>query len=112
MLACHSEQRGAREVDLCNLGVGGQGDIAHRGEIVEVRVTVTRFLHGQMSLIQLLVLHLQFDLVHLQFVEQGIGGPARQQGRRGLGQLSFGARAQRVGSCFLHRRSIPACRAF
>jgi hypothetical protein len=46
-----------------------------------------------MGLAQLLVLHLQLDLVHLQFMQQGIGGPARWHGGGRVGQFRFGTRA-------------------
>ena len=56
--------------------IGRQGEIAHGSEIVKVRVILQRHFQLRPALLQLGVLHLQFDLVHLQLMQQllGIGG--------------------------------------
>ena len=46
------------------------GEIAHRREIVEVGVFLQQDLHPVSGLLEFRVLHLQFNLVDLQFVEQ------------------------------------------
>jgi len=49
------------------------GEIAHRCEIVEAGVFLQRRLKLIPGFLQLSVLHLEFDLVDLQFVEQPTG---------------------------------------
>ncbi len=69
----HAEQGGSRQVHLQDPALFIQGEIADRGEIVEVGVFLQQRLHPVPGFLELGVLHLQFDLVDLQFVEQPLG---------------------------------------
>ena len=77
------QQGGARQVDLRNQSLGGQGQVADGGELVKVHVGGAGFLQGELGAPQLLILHLQLDLVHLEFVQDFLGGPCPCAGGRG-----------------------------
>jgi hypothetical protein len=47
-----------------------QGDISHRGEVIEISVPFPGLGDNFLSPAQFLVLHLQLDLVQLEFVHQ------------------------------------------
>jgi hypothetical protein len=47
-----------------------QGDISHWCEVIEIGIPVPGLGDGFLSPAQFLVLHLQFDLVYLEFVHQ------------------------------------------
>jgi hypothetical protein len=49
------------------------GEIAGWREIVEVRVFFQQHLHPVPAFLEFLFLHLQFNLVNLQIVEQPLG---------------------------------------
>ena len=85
---------GARQVDFRDQALAGQGQVADRGELVEVHVAVARFLQGELGAPQLLVLHLQLDLVHLELVQELLGGLRRRTRVRGAGKLRLCLRPQ------------------
>ena len=64
------QQRGGGEIHLLDHAIGIEGEIADRGEIVEIEIAVARRLQIALHQAQGLVLGLQFDLPHLQFVQQ------------------------------------------
>ena len=70
LLAFHAEQPGAGEIDFGDLGFRSQCEIADRGELVQVKITVTRCFQSHMGLAQFFVLHLQFNLMHAQFMQE------------------------------------------
>ena len=63
------QQAGRGEVRLLNRPLTVEGQVAHRGEIVEVAVLLQPRLHLVPGVLEFLVLHLQLDLVDLQFVD-------------------------------------------
>jgi hypothetical protein len=95
-LAFPAQQLDAGEVDLLDDAFGRKRQVAEWGKFVEIEVAVAGFLQGMLRLAQGLVLHFQFDLVHLQFVQQfGLGPLGR--GLRRSGELRLGGRAQGRG---------------
>ena len=89
--ALHADQARAGEVGLRNRSIAVEGEVAHGGEVVEVGVAFQRGFHLRPRKAQLLVLHLQFDLVHLQFVDELLGVGVRVRNVR-FGIWSFGIR--------------------
>ena len=57
---------------------GADGEVAHRGLVVEVYIARPLGVQGRLGLAQFLVLQLQFNLMHAQFVEHLLGGRRRQ----------------------------------
>ena len=72
-VALHSQQARSGEVRAADRPVPRQGEIAHGGKVVEVSVLCHRRLQPGPRLQQLLLLHLQFDLLNLQFVDEMLG---------------------------------------
>jgi len=94
-----AEQQGGGAVRVEHGAVGVEREIAHGREFVEVAVAVACRFHRRLCAVQFLVLHLELDAVHLQFVQHR--GHVRRRRQRGphLGQLGFGAAAQTFGFC-------------
>jgi len=69
-LALHTKHRGAGEVDLGDQAGIAEGEIAERGKFVEMHVVLAGFLQGYLGLAQGLVLHLQFYLVFMEFMQE------------------------------------------
>ena len=69
-----------------------EGDIAYRGQIVQVEILLPRGFQFFPRLPQLLVLHLQLDLMHLQLMKQtkGIFRRHRPMGFRRPGRIFLG----------------------
>ena len=94
------QQAGTGEVGLENRPLAIEGQVAHRGEIVEVAELLQPRLHFVPGFLEFFVLHLQLDLVDLQFMDEvlhvgfGTGLPAF---RLRLPQALFGAAAQAAG---------------
>lgn len=65
-----TEQRGTGKIDFDNKAIGVQGEIADRRKLVQIHVSIARRLERRLRPAQILVLHLQFDLMHLQFVHK------------------------------------------
>ena len=75
-------------VEVCRReALAGQGQVADGGELVKVHVAVAGFLQGELSAPQLIVLHLQLDLVHLELVQDFLAGPCLCTGLWGAGKL-------------------------
>ena len=70
------QQAGRGEVGLADQSLAVEGQVAHRGEIVEVAVFFQPRLRLVPGLLEFLVLHLQLDLVDLQFVNQALESPS------------------------------------
>jgi len=68
--ALTSQEAGAGEVGLDDRPAGVEADEAGRREIVELEVAVLQRFRLLPRIDQLIVLHLQFDLVDLQFVDE------------------------------------------
>jgi hypothetical protein len=68
--ALYSQDISGGEVGLGNPAPFVQAEVAHRGEVVEVGVSIPGFRQTHLGLPEFFVLHLQFDLVHPQFVDQ------------------------------------------
>ena len=79
------------------------------GEIIQIHVDVARFLYFDMSLAQGFILHLKFDLMHLQLMQEFIDRTSRQLGRLPARQLSLGGYAQfvQVLHCLFLVHAIP-----
>ena len=73
LAAFHAQQVGGSEVSFQDQSCFIEGQIAHRRELVEVEVPGARGGDFLLRPAQLLVLHLELDLVHLQLVEQTQG---------------------------------------
>ena len=86
--------------------------VAHGGEFVEVEKPRLRGLQRRLGLTQLLVLHLELDLVDLQLVQQSLQGFGRLWRLAGLGSLvpecRFGTLAQRRVGLGGRRRAFGA----
>ena len=67
--ALPADEHGAGEIDQPDGAVGGEREIAHGREFVEIGVLLQRNLQIIPDSLHLDVLHLQFHLMHLQFVE-------------------------------------------
>ena len=65
-----AEQRGTGKIDSGNKTVGVQGEIADRRKLVQIDIPIARNLERRLRPSQLLVLNLQLDLMHLQFVHK------------------------------------------
>ncbi len=69
----HSQQGGSGEVGLHDQTILAEGEVADRRQFVEFEVALPQGLNLRLRPPQLLILHLQFDLVHPQLVEQPLG---------------------------------------
>ena len=63
-----TEQCPDPQIGLQNCAVRIQREMAGRGKIVEIHIAVARRFKLHLDPTELLVLHLQFDLIHLQLV--------------------------------------------
>jgi hypothetical protein len=70
-----AKQCGSSQVHLQDSPLCIEGEIADRRKIVEISIFLQGDLQRVPSILQLGVLHRQFDLVDLQFVEQPLGVP-------------------------------------
>ena len=66
----HAEHLGGSEIRFQNQPLLAEGDIAHRRQIVEVEIARSSGLQLHLGPAQFIVLHLQLDLVHPQFMER------------------------------------------
>jgi hypothetical protein len=78
----HTQQGGGGEVGFQDAACMVNGKIAHRGEVIEVGVFAAGFLQLGLGQPEFLVLHLQLDLVHAQFMDE-TGGLGRGELLRG-----------------------------
>ena len=98
--AYHAQQRRQGQVGLNDQPGLVHIAVAHRGQVVKRYIARPGGVQGILGLAQLFVLHLQFDLVHMQFMEQQLGllrchGAHRLQRQINVAvQLSFRLRAQ------------------
>ena len=72
-VSCHPQQGRDGEVGFLNQPLFAQGDIAHRREIVQIEISGPGGISFLLGPPQLLVLHIELDLVHLQFMNQAPG---------------------------------------
>ncbi len=87
-VAVQSQQGGPGQVDLQNPPLLVPQEIRNRGEIEQVAVPLRRLLGRCLGALEFLVLHLQFDLMHLQLVDQGASVRfGHGQSRSGLTQV-------------------------
>ena len=68
--ALDAEEASAREVRVADRAIALDRQVADGGEIEELRVALKPDLDLEPRLLQLLVLHLELDVLHLQLVEQ------------------------------------------
>jgi hypothetical protein len=107
-----SEQPGTGEVDFADQSGIGESQITHRGEFVEIRIAVAGVLQSGLGLAQGFVLHLQFDPVHIEIVQQFFARACRGILWRGTGKFSFclgswircGGKGRR--SLLIHKRHL------
>ena len=69
--AVQSQQCGPGQVDLQNPPLVVPEEIRNRGEIEQVAIPLRRLLGRCLGPQEFFVLHLQFDLMHLQLVDDG-----------------------------------------
>jgi hypothetical protein len=94
-----AQQASGGQIDIANDPVCIEGRVTDRGKIVQVSVFLQCRLHLGPGVAQILILHLQLDMVHLQFVQQLlriISGATAGGSRPFLAQHFFRAAAQRV----------------
>ena len=65
----HSQQCRGGKVGLCDNALVGEGEIADRGELIKVEETVAAFLQINQRPPNIFILHLQFDPMHLEFMQ-------------------------------------------
>ena len=68
--AIQAQQRGPGQVDLQNPPLVVPEEIGNWGKMEQVAVSLRRLLGRCLSPLEFLILHLQFDLMHLQLVDQ------------------------------------------
>ena len=90
------EESGTSEVDFGDLAFVCECQVANRGEFVEIRIAVAGFLQRGLRAAQLLVLHLQFNLVHPEFVQQFLRRARHQLYIRRVHELRLGNFSQLV----------------
>ena len=99
--ALHAQEGGGCEVGLYDPVLPVQGEVAHRGKVIEVGVSAAGLLQSGLGQPELIVLHLQFDLVHPEFVDEAGGlGRGELLGGYGLGleqRLGLPAQVAKVG---------------
>jgi hypothetical protein len=69
----HPEQSRAGQVSLSDRPVTIQGKVARGRKFIEISVELKRSLGLCAGLLQLLILHLQLNLVNLQFLNEPLG---------------------------------------
>ena len=77
--ARHAQHGGGGEVGLSDQPGFAEGDIAHRGQVVEREIARPLDVQRHLRLAQLLVLQLQLDLVYAQVVQHRARGFGRQR---------------------------------
>jgi hypothetical protein len=81
-----AQQLGAGQVDFLDVTILVQGDVAQRGEIVEIDVAIAVGFQTSLGLLQFLVLRLQFPLLgakcllHLLAIDGVMDGPSDGRG--------------------------------
>ena len=73
-----TQQAGGFQVALQNVAGLAERQVTHRRHVVQVLVAASLNVQRHLNVTQLLVLHLQFNLVHLQFVQGFAHGVCRQ----------------------------------
>jgi len=68
LAALFPQQLGAGEIDFSDQRLAGKRDITDRSKIVQIHITIPGLLQRNPCLAQGFVLHLQFNLVHLELV--------------------------------------------
>ena len=109
----HSQQVGDRQVGLLDQAGLGDRAVPDRGEVVEIEIALPRGVQFRLDGAQLLVLHLQLDLVHPQLVELALD-LLRSQGtkaRRDRGIPLRGPRPRRIGAVRRHSSGAGGCSA-
>ena len=79
-LSIHAEPRRRVQVRCDDAALLVEGEVADRGEVVEIHVLLVRLLDLVLIAAQLLVLHLQLDLMDLELVQEIGGGLAHRSG--------------------------------
>ncbi len=117
--AGHAQQCGSGEVGFQEQSMLRQGAVAHRGQVIEVEIARPPGFDLLLGRAKLLVLHLQFDLVHPEFMKylfdcfRGLRGQEYRFQSPGLllGPFSqlrrIGGRQPGVLLLVAHRRSSP-----
>src|SRR5450759_5212945 len=113
-LPLHAQQEGGGQVGVADDALVAQGEVAHRRQVEELEVLRALLLQLEPGAAQLLVLHLELDLVHAQLVDDSgdVRGHGRGGGSGGGGEpveALLGLPAQLVGGAW---RSLLLARAF
>jgi hypothetical protein len=67
-----TEQGGRGQIQLLDDSLPGQAEVADRRKIVEIGIAVARVLQRLLGFPQVLILHLQLHLMHLEFQEKAL----------------------------------------
>ena len=108
-----AEQGPGPQIGLLNRALSIQREVAGRGKIVEIHITIARRFECQLSPAQLLVLHLQLDLMDLQLLHELLHVLDRHGGHVAISRpeeflrLSAKRRGLRGSVWFLGHRSTP-----
>jgi len=70
--AFQSEQNGCGQIDFDDCSSAIDGDIAHGGEIIEIRISFVELIGLAIGQFEFFTLHFQFDLANLEFMDQAI----------------------------------------
>ena len=89
--AVDAEERRGGQVGILDPAGGVDREVADRGEVVEIQVAIPGVCEIGLGALQLLVLHLQLDLMDLELVQEFRCGQARGRIRGGAGEPGLGA---------------------
>lgn len=71
--ALHTQQDCASQIGALDNAITPQGKVAHRGKIIQVGELIECRFQLRPGLLQFLVLYLQLDLMHFQFMHKAQG---------------------------------------
>lgn len=103
LLALRSQQCDTGEIDFRDQPLARQGEVTDRGELVEIHIAVAGLFQRGIGAPQLFILHFQFDLMHLELVQQFLGRAGRRLFQRCVGKLGFSRLAQQSGAAFFFK---------
>ena len=72
MASIRPHQFGCKKISLQYYSLFIERDIAHRGQVIEVKILFAGRFEFLLHAAEFLILHLQFELVNLQFVDHAL----------------------------------------
>jgi len=66
----HIQERGPGEIDFPDGTFCTEGEITYRRKIIKIDKSVAAFFDQYLASLQFIVLHLEFDLMNLKFMQQ------------------------------------------